>query len=127
MEIDGRDESLVNPELDVNETKLHNSLRQKTWDETITKDSWMAFKVMAEFVDGYEKLAKIGPCVSIFGSARLKHESKYYEMALEIADKITKLGVGIITGGGPGIMEACNQGTFNAHWKSFGLHIDLPF
>lgn len=122
-----RDESLVNPALDINETKLHNSLRQKTWDETITKDSWMVFKVMAEFVDGYEKLAKIGPCVSIFGSARLKPESRYYEMAVEIAEKITKLGFGIITGGGPGIMEAGNKGAFNAKGRSIGLNIDLPF
>lgn len=128
MEIDGtRDESLVNPELNINESKLHNSFRQKTWDETITKDSWMVFKVMAEFVDGYEKLAKIGPCVSLFGSARLKPESKYYEMAVEIAEKITKLGFGIITGGGPGIMEAGNKGAFNAKGKSIGLNIDLPF
>ncbi|UEQ75425.1 TIGR00730 family Rossman fold protein [Chryseobacterium arthrosphaerae] len=128
MEIDGtRDESLVNPEFDINETKLHNSFRQKTWDETITKDSWMVFKIMAEFVDGYEKLAKIGPCVSIFGSARLKPENKYYEMAVEIAEKITKLGFGIITGGGPGIMEAGNKGAFNAKGKSIGLNIDLPF
>ncbi|AYZ15169.1 TIGR00730 family Rossman fold protein [Chryseobacterium arthrosphaerae] len=111
----------------MNETKLHNSFRQKTWDETITKDSWMVFKIMAEFVDGYEKLAKIGPCVSIFGSARLKPENKYYEMAVEIAEKITKLGFGIITGGGPGIMEAGNKGAFNAKGKSIGLNIDLPF
>ncbi|WP_123905766.1 TIGR00730 family Rossman fold protein [Chryseobacterium sp. ERMR1:04] len=128
MELDGtRDESLVNPALDSNETKLHNSLKQKTWDEIITKDSWMVFKVMAEFVDGYEKLAKIGPCVSIFGSARLKPDTKYYDMAVEIAEKITKLGFGIITGGGPGIMEAGNKGAFNAKGTSIGLNIDLPF
>ncbi|MDH6251874.1 uncharacterized protein (TIGR00730 family) [Chryseobacterium sp. H1D6B] len=128
MGIDGmRDESLINPELDSNETKLQNSFRQKTWDEIITKDSWMVFKVMAEFVDGYEKLSKIGPCVSIFGSARLKPGSKYYEMAVEIAEKITKLGFGIITGGGPGIMEAGNKGAFNAKGRSIGLNIDLPF
>jgi uncharacterized protein (TIGR00730 family) len=128
MRMEGsRDESLVNPELDSNETKLQNSLRQKTWDETIMKDSWMVFKVMAEFVDGYEKLAKIGPCVSIFGSARLKPQSKYYKMAVEIAEKITAIGFGIITGGGPGIMEAGNKGAFNAHGKSIGLNIDLPF
>jgi len=128
MGIEGtRDESLVNPELDSNDVKLQNSLREKTWDETITKDSWMVFKVMAEFVDGYERLAKIGPCVSIFGSARLKPQSKYYNMAVEIAEKITKLGFGIITGGGPGIMEAGNKGAFNAQGKSIGLNIDLPF
>ncbi|AZB31112.1 MULTISPECIES: TIGR00730 family Rossman fold protein [Chryseobacterium] len=122
-----RDESLENTELDINESKLHNSLREKTWDETITKDSWMVFKVMAEFVDGYEKMARIGPCVSIFGSARLKPESKYYKMAVEIAEKITKIGFGVITGGGPGIMEAGNKGAFNAEGKSIGLNIDLPF
>lgn len=122
-----RDESLENTELDINESKLHNSLREKTWDETITKDSWMVFKVMAEFVDGYEKMARIGPCVSIFGSARLKPESKYYQMAVEIAEKITKIGFGVITGGGPGIMEAGNKGAFNADGKSIGLNIDLPF
>jgi len=128
MGIEGkRDESLENTELDINESKLHNSLREKTWDETITKDSWMVFKVMAEFVDGYEKMAKIGPCVSIFGSARLQPESKYYEMAVEIAEKITKIGFGVITGGGPGIMEAGNKGAFNAEGKSIGLNIDLPF
>lgn len=122
-----RDESLENTELDINETKLHNSLREKTWDEIVTKDSWMVFKVMAEFVDGYEKMARIGPCVSIFGSARLKPESKYYQMAVEIAEKITKIGFGVITGGGPGIMEAGNKGAFNAEGKSIGLNIDLPF
>lgn len=100
---------------------------EKTWDETITKDSWMIFKVMSEFVDGYEKLAKIGPCVSIFGSARLKPDDKYYEMAVEIAEKITELGFGIITGGGPGIMEAGNKGARNSEGKSIGLNIELPF
>ncbi|MCW3160449.1 LOG family protein [Chryseobacterium oryctis] len=128
MEIEGTiNESSVNPEVDVNETKLQNSLRQKNWDETITKDSWMVFKVMAEFVNGYEKMVESGPCVSIFGSARLKPESKYYEMAVEIAEKITKIGFGIITGGGPGIMEAGNKGAFNTQSRSIGLNIDLPF
>lgn len=128
MGIEGiRDESIENTEPDINETKLHNSLREKTWDETITKDSWMVFKVMAEFVDGYEKMARIGPCVSIFGSARLKPDNKYYQMAVEIAEKITKIGFGVITGGGPGIMEAGNKGAFNAQGKSIGLNIDLPF
>lgn len=128
MGIEGsRDESLQNPELDNNESVLHNSFRQKTWDEIVTKDSWMVFKIMAEFVDGYEKMAKIGPCVSIFGSARLKPDTRYYEMAVEIAEKITKIGFGIITGGGPGIMEAGNKGAFNAKGKSIGLNIDLPF
>lgn len=109
-----------------NEKKLHESLRQKTWDETVTKDSWMVFKIMSEFVDGYEKMAKIGPCVSIFGSARLKPDSYYYNMASDIAKKITEIGFGVITGGGPGIMEAANRGA-NGNGKSIGLNIDLPF
>ena len=107
--------------------KIHRSFSEKTWDETITKDSWMIFKIMAEFVDGYEKLAKIGPCVSIFGSARLKPEDEYYEMAVEIAEKITGIGFGIITGGGPGIMEAGNKGARQGKGKSIGLNIELPF
>lgn len=122
-----RDESLMNPAVEIDETKLHESFRQKTWDETITKDSWMVFKVMAELVDGYEKLAKIGPCVSIFGSARMKKSDPYYEMTVEIAEKITKLGFGIISGGGPGIMEAANKGASKGGGKSIGLNIELPF
>lgn len=107
--------------------RLQESFRQKTWDETVTKDSWMVFKVMSEFVDGYEKLAKIGPCVSIFGSARLKPEDPYYLVAKDIAKKITEIGFGVITGGGPGIMEAANKGAREGGGKSIGLNIELPF
>ena len=107
--------------------RLQESFRQKTWDETVTKDSWMVFKVMSEFVDGYEKLAKIGPCVSIFGSARLKPEDKYYSVAVDIAKRITEIGFGVITGGGPGIMEAGNKGAREGGGKSIGLNIELPF
>ncbi|MDV2447747.1 TIGR00730 family Rossman fold protein [Elizabethkingia anophelis] len=106
--------------------RVRESFRQKTWDEKLTKDSWMVFKIMAEFVSGFEKMTEIGPCVSIFGSARLKEDHKYYQMATEIAEKITELGFGVITGGGPGIMEAGNRGAFG-HGKSIGLNIDLPF
>lgn len=119
-----KNQSSQNIEID---EKLQNSFRQKTWDETITKDSWMIFKVMAEFVDAYEKLAKIGPCVSIFGSARLKEDNPYYKMVTEIAEKITQLGFGVITGGGPGIMEAGNKGAKQGNGKSIGLNIELPF
>lgn len=107
--------------------EIQSHFQEKKWDETITKDSWMIFKMMAEFVDGYEKLAKVGPCVSIFGSARLSEDDKYYKMAVEIADKITKIGFGIITGGGPGIMEAGNKGARLGGGKSIGLNIELPF
>lgn len=106
--------------------RVKESFRQKSWDEKATKDSWMVFKVMSEFVSGYEKMTEIGPCVSIFGSARLKPQDKYYEMAVEIAEKITDLGFGVITGGGPGIMEAGNKGA-HGHGKSIGLNIELPF
>ena len=87
----------------------------------------MVFKVMSELVDGYEKLAKIGPCVSIFGSARLKPEDKYYNVAVDIAKKITEIGFGVITGGGPGIMEAGNKGAREGGGRSIGLNIELPF
>ena len=107
--------------------KVQRSFTEQTWDATITKDSWMVFKIMAEFVDGYEKLAKIGPCVSIFGSARLAPDSLYYKMAADIAQKITEIGFGVITGGGPGIMEAGNMGARNGGGKSIGLNIELPF
>lgn len=109
------------------EKRLQDSFRQKTWDETVTKDSWMVFKIMAEFVDGYEKMAKIGPCVSIFGSARFSEDHKYYKLAVEVAKKITEIGFGVITGGGPGIMEAGNRGAHEGGGKSIGLNIELPF
>ena len=103
-----------------------NSAR-KDWSEIKTNDSWAIFKIMAEFVEGFEKMSKIGPCVSIFGSARTKPESKYFKIAIEISSQLATLGYGIITGGGPGIMEAANQGAQSAGGKSVGLNIDLPF
>lgn len=109
------------------EEKLKESFRQKTWSEQTTKDSWMVFKIMGEIVSGYEKMQKLGPCVSIFGSARLPRNSPYYLLAEEIAKKITDLGFGIITGGGPGIMEAANKGAKENGGKSIGLNIELPF
>ena len=82
---------------------------------------------MAEFVDGYERLSKIGPCVSIFGSARTKPDHPYYQLAEEVAYKLTQNGFGVITGGGPGIMEAGNKGANRGKGTSVGLNIDLPF
>ena len=109
------------------EDKIRSAFENKTWQEIKVTDSWQIFKIMAEFVDGFEKLAKIGPCVSIFGSARTKHESKYYQMAVEIGKLLTERGYGVITGGGPGIMEAGNKGAYEAGGKSVGLNIELPF
>ncbi|MCL6220080.1 TIGR00730 family Rossman fold protein [Zunongwangia pacifica] len=99
----------------------------KTWNEIKTNDSWAIFKIMGEFVSGYEKLSQIGPCVSIFGSARTKPDMKYYKLTEEIAKKIVDHGYGIITGGGPGIMEAGNKGAHLAGGTSVGLNIELPF
>lgn len=99
----------------------------KSWNEIKTNDSWAIFKIMGEFVNGYEKLSKIGPCVSIFGSARTKPDGKYYILAEEIAQKIVEHGYGVITGGGPGIMEAGNKGAHIGGGTSVGLNIDLPF
>ncbi|MGO1245400.1 MAG: TIGR00730 family Rossman fold protein [Sphingobacterium sp.] len=111
----------------VKEDKIRRSFANKTWQEIKVKDSWQIFKIMAEFVDGFEKLAKIGPCVSIFGSARTKSEHKYYETTVEIARLLAEKGYGVISGGGPGIMEAANKGAFEAGGKSVGLNIELPF
>ena len=99
----------------------------KNWNEIKTNDSWSVFKIMGEFVDGYEKMSKIGPCVSIFGSARTKQDDKFYKLATTIAKDIVGMGFGIITGGGPGIMEAANKGAKEALGSSVGLNIELPF
>ena len=107
--------------------KIQEKLKQKTWNEIRTNDSWAIFKIMSEFVNGYESMARIGPCVSIFGSARIKPDNKYYLLAEKIAYKISKAGYGVITGGGPGIMEAGNKGAHNGNGTSVGLNIELPF
>ncbi len=99
----------------------------KGWNETKTNDSWAIFKIMGEFVNGYEKMSRIGPCVSIFGSARTKPDNKYYKLTERIAEKIVEAGYGVITGGGPGIMEAGNKGAHLAGGTSVGLNIELPF
>lgn len=99
----------------------------KGWNEIKTNDSWALFKIMGEFVNGYEKMSMIGPCVSIFGSARTKPGTEYYELATKIAQRIAQEGYGVITGGGPGIMEAGNLGAHLEKGTSVGLNIDLPF
>ena len=109
------------------EDKIREALHQKDWTETKSHDSWQIFKIMAEFVEGYEKLAIIGPCVTIFGSARTNNQHQYYKLAEETAYKLAKAGFGVITGGGPGIMEAANKGAKMAGGKSVGLNIQLPF
>ena len=106
---------------------IKDAFEQKTWHEIHTTDSWRVFKIISELVEGFEKLARIGPCVSIFGSARTKPNDKYYLLAEDIAFKLTQNGYGVITGGGPGIMEAANKGAKRGKGKSVGINIDLPF
>jgi len=106
---------------------MRTETNSKRWNEIKTNDSWAIFKIMGEFVNGYEKLSKIGPCVSIFGSARTKPDHKYYKLAENVATQIVEHGYGVITGGGPGIMEAGNKGAHIAGGTSVGLNIELPF
>ena len=101
--------------------------KHKGWNEIKTNDSWAIFKIMGEFVNGFEKMSKIGPCVSIFGSARTPTEDTYYKLSTEVAAAIVEAGYGVITGGGPGIMEAGNKGAHLAGGTSVGLNIELPF
>ncbi|MFM6954070.1 MAG: TIGR00730 family Rossman fold protein [Sphingobacteriaceae bacterium] len=111
----------------MSDDKIRSAFENKDWQEIKVTDSWQIFKIMAEFVDGFEKLAKIGPCVSIFGSARTKNKNPYYQLAEDCARLLTERGYGVISGGGPGIMEAANKGAYQAGGKSVGLNIELPF
>lgn len=106
---------------------MNKNFKTKNWTEIKSNDSWAIFKIMGEFVKGYEKLNQIGPCVSIFGSARTQPDNVYYKLTVEIAKKITDNGFGIITGGGPGIMEAANKGAQENEGTSVGINITLPF
>src|SRR5690554_1909064 len=110
-----------------NEDLLKEAFKTKDWQEIKSNDSWSTFKIIAEFIQGFDKLSRIGPCVSIFGSARTPKTNKYYKIATDIASELTKHGYGVITGGGPGIMEAANYGAQKENGKSVGLNIVLPF
>jgi uncharacterized protein (TIGR00730 family) len=109
------------------EEKIISAFKEKEWNEIQASDSWRIFKILSEFVEGFEKLARIGPCVSIFGSARTTPDNPYFKLAEEIAYNLTQRGYGVITGGGPGIMEAANMGAKRGKGKSVGINIDLPF
>jgi len=110
-----------------NKDLIKDAFEPKTWQEIHTTDSWRVFKIIAEFVEGFEKLSRIGPSVAIFGSARTHFNNKYYKIAEEIAFQLVQKGYGVITGGGPGIMEAANKGAKRGNGKSIGINIDLPF
>ncbi len=105
----------------------YTKVKMRDWTETRAHSSWQVFKIMAEFVQGFEALAKSGPCITIFGSARTQPDTKYYNLAVEIAKRLSEEGFGIITGGGPGIMEAGNKGAHLAEGTSIGVNIELPF
>ncbi len=100
---------------------------QLKYDDSRERDLWSVFKIMGEFVEGFDRMGRAGPCVSIFGSARLREDNPYYQQAVRLSEMITDLGFGVITGGGPGIMEAGNRGARNRKGKSVGLCINLPF
>ncbi|MGB0428671.1 MAG: LOG family protein, partial [Flavobacteriales bacterium] len=106
---------------------MEKKTNQKRWNDIKTKDSWQIFKIMGEFVNGFEKMQSIGPCVSIFGSARTPKDNPYYKLTTDVAQRIAEQGYGIITGGGPGVMEAANKGAIQGEAASVGLNIDLPF
>lgn len=107
--------------------KIKFAFKQRGWNETKTNDSWAIFKIMSEFVEGYEKLSRIKPCVTIFGSARTPPDHPNYQLAEEIGYELGQNGYGVITGGGPGIMEAANKGAHRSGGASVGLNIQLPF
>ena len=100
---------------------------RKDWNDIKSNDSWSIFKIMSEFVEGFDRMSKIGPCVSIFGSARTQEENPHYKLGVDLAEQLSKRGYGIISGGGPGIMEAANRGAQKGVGPSVGLNIDLPF
>ena len=106
--------------------KYKKNYIDRIWNDIKANDSWSVFKIMSEFVNGYETLGRIGPCVAIFGSARVAVDSPYYLKAVETGVKLVEKGFGVITGGGPGIMEAGNKGAHEAGGKSVGLNIVLP-
>ena len=113
--------------MNTDEKKIRRAFKEKNWNAIKTSDSWQIFKIMSEFVQGFETMSKIGPCVSVFGSARTKPDNKYYKQAEEIGYLLTQSGYGVISGGGPGIMEAANKGASRGDGKSVGLNIELPF
>ena len=113
--------------MNADEKKIRRAFKEKNWNAIRTSDSWQIFKIMSEFVEGFETMSKIGPCVSVFGSARTKSDNKFYKQAEEIGYLLTQSGYGVISGGGPGIMEAANKGAARGGGKSVGLNIELPF
>jgi uncharacterized protein (TIGR00730 family) len=101
--------------------------RLAEYQRVLSMDSWRVFRILSEFVEGFETLTDLGPSVTLFGSARTKVGTTDYELAIEVSRRLSKEGFAIITGGGPGIMEAANKGAQLANGPSCGLCIDLPY
>jgi uncharacterized protein (TIGR00730 family) len=128
--MDNKQKEPVTPAQDAKQAEngqAANGRKMKQWTKIGGENSWTMFKVISEFVHGFEVMNNIGPCVSIFGSARTKPGTPYYELAVKIARRLTESGYGVITGGGPGIMEAGNKGAWMSNGTSVGLNIVLPF
>ena len=106
---------------------MKKGYKQRDWNEIKTDDSWSIFKIMGEFVQGFDALQRIGPCISIYGSARTGEDTEVYKQSREVARQLSERGYGVITGGGPGVMEAGNRGAHDAGGTSVGLNIELPF
>jgi uncharacterized protein (TIGR00730 family) len=113
--------------IEKNEKRIKRALKKRNWRESKFSDSWSVFKIMSEFVEGFESMRRLWPCVTVFGSARTSPENPYYKIAVEVGRLLTDAGFGVITGGGPGIMEAGNKGAKENKGTSVGLNINLPF
>ena len=107
--------------------RVVRKFEKKTWSEVKSKDSWQVFRIMAEFVEGFDAFTEIGPSVTVFGSARTGKDDAYYKIAYELGGLLAREGLSVITGGGPGIMEATNRGAMEAGGASAGVGIELPF
>ncbi len=107
--------------------RVIRKFEKKTWSEVKSKNSWQVFRIMAEFVEGFDALTEVGPSVTVFGSARTKPDSKYYNIAYQLGKFLAEEGLSVITGGGPGIMEATNKGAMEVGGASAGVGIELPF
>lgn len=107
--------------------RVERKFEKKTWSEVKSKNSWQVFRIMAEFVEGFDMLTELGPSVTIFGSARTKPDDPYYQTAYDLAKLLAQEGLSVITGGGPGIMEAANKGAQEVGGASAGIGVELPF
>ncbi len=107
--------------------RVIRKFEKKTWSEVKSKNSWQVFRIMAEFVEGFDALTQVGPSVTVFGSARTQPDDPFYGIAYELGKLLAREGLSVITGGGPGIMEAANKGAKEAGGASAGVGIELPF